>query len=251
MVAVDAVAVEARRELAGLLGHAAHRLDVGAGGGELLLVALGGHPDVVPEHVEGEPHLLRPRPQLARGQVVERHLQARVHLLAGEEHAVGLVVDDLDRLVVDAIDPVDEPEHGEGADGELKALLDGQHVLVVEVALAAHVGAEDGEPLLEDLDAGELAGGPRLLPQRHRAVLGERALALLLHVLAHEVLEHRVHGLAEAQRHAGLGLLLVDVVQLEAERALLEARQARVGQVLVLEARHGSPSAEVRVLPPG
>src|SRR5690606_7954768 len=79
---------------------------------------------------------------------------------------------------------------------------------------------------------GQLLRGPGLPEQLERAVLGERPDALGVHVLADQPFEDGVDRRAELERIAGLGLALLDVVQLAAERALLEAREPRVRQVL-------------------
>src|SRR5690606_35424958 len=99
-------------------------------------------------------------------------------------------------------------------------LLGREHVAVVELALVADEAAEDVDALLEELDAGQLLRGPGLPEQLERAVLGERPDALGVYVLADQPFEDGVDRRAELERIAGLGLALLDVVQLEAQRAL-------------------------------
>ena len=68
-------------------------------------------PDAVAQHPEAQLHLLRPGPEAANRHLVEAHLQRGVDLVAGEELVVGLVVDDLDGLVVNPVDAVDEAQY--------------------------------------------------------------------------------------------------------------------------------------------
>ena len=58
--------------------------------------------DAVTNHVELELDVLRPRPELARSEIVERELEARVDLVLREEDAMRLVVAHADRVGVDA-----------------------------------------------------------------------------------------------------------------------------------------------------
>ena len=78
------------------------------------------------------------------------------------------------------VDPLDVEQSA----AQLEAALDGEHVLMVDMAVTSDVVAEERKPLLKHGDPRELGGGPRFLPERDRAFLGQRALALLLHVLA-------------------------------------------------------------------
>src|SRR5690606_19485261 len=235
VIAVRAVRVEARRVLLRALRLSPERLDVGERVGELLLRARRLLANAVSEHPERQLHLLGPRPEALRGDVIEAQLQRRLDLVAGEELVVGLVVDDLDGLVIDPIDAVDEAEHRERPHREPELLLDSEDVAVIDDALLADEVAEDAQPLLEDLDPGEPLGGPRLAVELEGALLRERAGALVVEHLLEEPLEDRVHGLAEAERQPRLGLLLLDVVQPVAEGALLEAAEPRVRKMRVAE----------------
>jgi hypothetical protein len=239
VVAVGAVGVEARGVLRRGLRLPPERLDVGERVGELLLGARRLLPDAMAQHPEGQLHLLRPRPEAAHRHLVEAHLQRGVDLVAGEELVVGLVVDDLDGLVVDPVDAVDEAQDLEGPDRQPEFLLDGEDVAVVDDALLGDEAPEDGEPLGEDVHAGELLGAPRLAIELDGTLLGERARALVVDDLLDEALEDGVDGLAEAERQPWLGLLLLDVVETVRERAGLEPREPAVAEMLVLERRDG------------
>ena len=59
------------------------------------------------KHHVREPHALDPWVEAPNRELVQTELEALVHLLAREELVVRLVIDDLDRLVIDAVDAVD------------------------------------------------------------------------------------------------------------------------------------------------
>jgi hypothetical protein len=84
-----------------------------------------------------------PRVQLLSGKVIERQLQALVHLVAREDDSVALVVADPDGSVADAIDPIDGADDLEAANGDLERLLHGEHLVGLDEALGTAEGLED------------------------------------------------------------------------------------------------------------
>jgi hypothetical protein len=64
----------------------------------------------VAQHVEREPDILGPRVECARSHRVNGELDIRLYVLATEELPIGFVVDNLNRLGVDAVDSVDIAE---------------------------------------------------------------------------------------------------------------------------------------------
>ena len=66
------------------------------------------------------------------------------------------------------------------ADRQPELLLDGEDVAVVDDALLGDEAPEDGEPLGEDVHAGEPLGAPRLAVELDGALLGQRARALVV-----------------------------------------------------------------------
>jgi hypothetical protein len=174
--------------------------------------------------------------------LVEGELQVGVDLFAGEEHAVGFVIHDGDGLFVHAVHAVDEAADRERAGFDFKLFFDGQDIAVIHHSLAPDKLSEDVRPFFKRRDAHQSLGDADLRVEFEGSLFGERRHGLLVHHLLVELLENGVDDPAELERHVGRGLGLVDIVQLEAERTLLESTEPGVAQMVVFEFIHdGSP----------
>jgi hypothetical protein len=235
MVAVGAVGLESRCIVGRVFGLVAEGGDVAARGLELLLGSLGHHAQAVAQEIEAEAHLLGPRPELACSHGIDCELEIRVQLLAGVDSAIGLVVEDLNRLCVDAVHAVDLADHQEAADVELEVLLDREHARVIDHGVVTEVRAQDAQALVVESKAPETRAEELVAVDVERELVVDAPSLLLGQRPLVEALEHAVEHRAEAERLHRLGLALIDVVQLERERAALEPAQARDAEIAVLE----------------
>ena len=117
----------------------------------------------------------------------------------------------------------------------MKLLLDGEHVLVVDLSLVGDERTDDIQPLLKDVHTGQPGLGPTVSVELDGAFFEEHSGSFRLHMLSDEYFEYAMDELAEEKRHTGLGGLFFNVVELEAGRALLEPCQPAVAKVFVDE----------------
>src|SRR3989442_9748343 len=112
----------------------------------------------------------------------------------------------------------------------------------IDDALAADEGFQD---LLALLELAEPIG-PGDLPKLECVVERERPRLLVERVFPNEVLEHPVDGLAELQLDAGLGGPLIDVVEFEGKRTLLESLDSREAEMGIRERHRWTTSNDVK-----
>ena len=162
VVAVDAVVVEPGLILLGLLGHPSDGFDVLHRCLELFRCAGRLHDDVMPEHIEGELHVLGPWPELVGDVLIEGELEAGVHLFPGKEHSIALVIFYDNGFVVFDIHPIDKSLDRKRSDLNQEFLLHRQDGSVVDHALPMDKAFQDVDPFFKDGNAGESFGQTHL-----------------------------------------------------------------------------------------
>jgi hypothetical protein len=128
--------------------------------------------------------------------------------------AVGLVVQNLHRLCVHAVDPIDLADHQEATHVEFEILLDREHAGVIDHGVVAEVCAQDAQALVVEGKAPEARADELLAVDVERELVLDGTGVLLGQRPLVEALEHGVEHGAEPESLHRLGLELVHVVEL-------------------------------------